>query len=84
MLLLAIATPMAVVIVAVCGLISHWRTTGVIERTTELAIKDCPPDKRAAVLRAAADLASRLHSERRSATSLDVASRIIGRSAPRD
>jgi len=70
--------------VTVCGLIDHWRTTGVIERMTERVIKDCPPDKRAAVLRATAELASRLHGERQSATSAALFLRLLRRPASGD
>lgn len=53
----------ASVIIAICTVIIHWRTSGVIERTTKQAITGCPPEKLPAVLRASAELARRLRGD---------------------
>lgn len=54
----------AVGIPSVCWLLSSWRKSAAIERTAERALKDCPSEKRAGVLRAIAELAGQLCAER--------------------
>jgi hypothetical protein len=63
MLVLAVMSTAAPVVIAACWLISCWRTSAVVERITTGAIKDCPPERRAAIIRASAELASRLRGE---------------------
>ena len=70
MLEIAIVPAAASVIIAICAMINHWRTSGVIERTTKQAITGCPPEKLPAVLRASAELARRLRGDHQPPTPL--------------
>ncbi len=49
---------------SICWLLSSLRKSAAIERTAERALKDCPSEKRAGVLRAIAELAGQLCTER--------------------
>jgi hypothetical protein len=49
---------------SVCWLLSSLRKSAAIEHTAQRALTDCPPEKRAGVLRAIADLAGQLCAER--------------------
>jgi hypothetical protein len=63
MLEIAIVPAAMGAVIAICRVIDHWRTSGVVERTTKLAIEGCPAEKRPEVLRASAVLADRLRAE---------------------
>ena len=54
----------AIAIPSVCCLLSSWRKTAAIERTAERYLKDCPPEKRARMLRALAEFTGQLCAER--------------------
>jgi hypothetical protein len=55
---------LAVVAPSVCWLISSWKKCSLLQRSITLAFKDSTADKRAGILRAAAELAGQLFGER--------------------
>ena len=73
---------LAVIVTAVCKLISRWHDAGVVKSTTELALKGCPPKDRASVVRAIAELASRLREEPRHGTLAELLLRVFQHRPP--
>jgi hypothetical protein len=82
MTLAVILAVLGMIITAVCGLINHWRDTDAVKSMTELVVKGCPPKDRADVVRAVAELASRLHGEPKRGTLAELLLRLFQHRPP--
>lgn len=64
MTMLAIIVPaLAVVFSALCRLVSRWQDADVVKSANAQALEGCPAKERADIVRASAELASRLRQE---------------------
>ena len=73
---------LSVGIPSVSWAVVRFKTALVTQRVAELALKECPPGQRASVLRASAELASKLSVER--ATTKPISLSFGGHQPPRE